>query len=100
MKTKVKLITQWIDQHKTMIVAIAVVLPMALVPTAAIFAEDSSLPLPSFDFSGALALVFAYASQIFTWLIPIAAIGIGFRFGGNLLAWVGDMLSSAMHFRS
>jgi hypothetical protein len=80
---------------------IPAMLVMALTVTAApaLAAPLVSTPSFSIDFSSALQTIFDYASMIFTWLIPIAAIGIGFRFGGSLLEWVGGMLGNALRFR-
>ncbi len=72
---------------------------VALVVSAApAFAVDST-PTLSIDFTSALSTIFSYASMIFAALVPIAAIGIGFRFGGTLLEWVGRMLGDALRFR-
>lgn len=72
---------------------------IALVVSAApTFAADST-PTLSIDFTSALSTIFSYASMIFAALVPIAAIGIGFRFGGTLLEWVGRMLGDALRFR-
>ena len=71
---------------------------LVVTPTAATFAADS-VPTLNLDFTSALATIFSYASMIFIALIPVAAIGIGFRFGGSLLSWVGDMLGDALRMR-
>ena len=85
--------------NKAFVVLMAVVaLSVMAVP---IFAAPLGVSVPTLDidFTAALQTIFDYAMMIFTALIPIAAIGIGFRFGAALLGWVGDMLGSALKFR-
>ena len=72
---------------------------VALVVSAAPASAADSAPTLNIDFSAALSTIFSYASMIFAALVPIAAIGIGFRFGGTLLEWVGRMLGDALRFR-
>ena len=79
----------------------ALVITTLVVTTGAAFAAPvaDSTPTLSIDFTSALSTIFSYASMIFAALVPIAAIGIGFRFGGTLLEWVGRMLGDALRFR-
>ena len=76
----------------------ALVVAVLVCSTAPAFAA-SSTPTLDIDFTAALGTIFSYASMIFAALVPIAAIGIGFRFGGTLLEWVGRMLGDALRFR-
>ncbi len=92
-----KNIVKFTKDHRGLLTAMIITIAVAT-PGAFCFA-DSSTPTLNLDFTGALGTIFSYASMIFVALIPVAAIGIGFRFGGSLLSWVGDMLGDALHMR-
>jgi hypothetical protein len=55
-----------------------------------------STPVLDLDLSALLDVVFTYASMMFTNLLPIAGVGIGISFGIALVAWVGNLIRSAL----
>jgi hypothetical protein len=87
--------TTLFTKNKSLIVSVLLVVALA-VP---VMVGASSVPTLDIDFSSALTTIFDYAEMIFAALIGIAAIGIGFRFGGALITWVGGMLGDALRFR-
>lgn len=86
--------------HKTnwrTVIAVALILSaFVLLPAGQAVMAQPSLSL---DFTTALQSIFDYAVMIFTALLPVAAIGIGFTFGIALLSWVGNMIGNAVRFR-
>ena len=79
---------------KKLIIPTMFALALVLVVTHPTFAASGDLNL-DLNFDGALTKIFDYAEMLFTPLVSIAAIGIGFRFAGDLVRWVGDMLGGA-----
>jgi hypothetical protein len=87
-------IANWVHAHRQQILGVALALALALVVVHPSFAASGDLNL-DLNFDGALIKIFDYAEMLFTPLVSIAAIGIGFRFAGDLVRWVGDMLGGA-----
>lgn len=75
------------------LMAFLFVAALLAVPGAASFASSPSLNI---DFAPALDSIFYYATMIFSGLIGIVAIGIGFQFGIGLLNYVGKMITQAL----
>lgn len=59
--------------------------------------DQDTLDSLSDAMTGSINNIFVYAVMIIGPLMAVAAIGIGFKFGGRLVEWVGDMIGGALH---
>lgn len=98
-----KKITSFMQAHRMQFLALAAALVMLPLLTGAASAAPLAASTPCLDISNeisaAIQIIFDYGKMIIVALMGVVAIGTGFRFGGSILMWIGQMLGDAFHLR-